>query len=499
MKRAILYLRLSAVVDESTSIVRQEKDLRDLADREGWEVVRVLVDDGISGRKVRENAQEALRMLREGDAEVLAVWKLDRWSRQGIKAIGELLSTLDDAPGATFVALRDGLRSDASTFGIISAVLAETARAEAENAALRISSSITHRKLTGRFTGGVPPYGYHSVPAPDGAPGRVLVLTPEEVEIIGEMASRILSGRSISSVARWLNESAIPTPRSEYRRALLKGKPTEGLDRGRWETSTVSVVLTSRHLLGHVTLNGGPVTGDDGLPVVFWPPIVSPATFASIAKIVSDPRVSTRKNKIRSGSRLLSSLVYCSGCHAPMSVHYRDAGKTRNYTCKRHSRFGCPRPVSIHGPHADDIVEEAYLSIVGAFPEMIEETDPDTSARDASLGEIEAAIQETTSALALDGANVSALVARLEHLKGRRAEVLAAPLPSGSRWVATGRTYAEAWELYDLEQRRNLLRSAIDHIVIHPTRYTGMATKGKNAKRVEIIWRPEYPDAEGAA
>ena len=76
-KRAALYLRLSETSDASTSIARQEADLKDLAEREGWKVVHVLTHDGVSGRKEREKATEALRLLASGEVDVLAVWKLD--------------------------------------------------------------------------------------------------------------------------------------------------------------------------------------------------------------------------------------------------------------------------------------------------------------------------------------------------------------------------------------------------------------------------------------
>lgn len=70
--RAVLYLRLSAVTDDSTSIVRQERDLREHATRRGWKVVDVLIDNGVSGRKSRANAARAVDMLASDEADALA-------------------------------------------------------------------------------------------------------------------------------------------------------------------------------------------------------------------------------------------------------------------------------------------------------------------------------------------------------------------------------------------------------------------------------------------
>jgi len=50
MKRAAIYLRVSTV-DQHTS--NQEQELRQVAERAGWEVVEVYRDHGISGAKGR--------------------------------------------------------------------------------------------------------------------------------------------------------------------------------------------------------------------------------------------------------------------------------------------------------------------------------------------------------------------------------------------------------------------------------------------------------------
>ena len=152
--RAVLYLRLSSSDDASTSIRRQEADLRLRAEREGWDVAAVLVDDGISGGKARANADEALAMLRDGRADVLAVWKFDRWSRQGLGALAALIDVLDARPDALFVADRDGLSSSQPAWRIIASVLAEVARMERENTRARVLSSLAHLRTSGRYAGG---------------------------------------------------------------------------------------------------------------------------------------------------------------------------------------------------------------------------------------------------------------------------------------------------------------------------------------------------------
>ena len=51
MKRAVIYLRVSTI-DQTTA--NQERELREIAGRVGYEIVKVYNDHGISGAKGRD-------------------------------------------------------------------------------------------------------------------------------------------------------------------------------------------------------------------------------------------------------------------------------------------------------------------------------------------------------------------------------------------------------------------------------------------------------------
>src|SRR5258708_26920130 len=81
MKRAVLYLRVSTL-DQTTA--NQERELREVAERAGWDVVKVYKDHGISGAKGREkrpafNALHKAAARREFD--VVMAWSVDRLGR----------------------------------------------------------------------------------------------------------------------------------------------------------------------------------------------------------------------------------------------------------------------------------------------------------------------------------------------------------------------------------------------------------------------------------
>lgn len=483
MKRAVLYLRLSVSDDASTSIQRQEADLRALAEREGWDVVRVLADDGLSGRKVRANVGEAFRMLREDEAEVLAVWKLDRLTRQGLSAIGALVDALEAAPGSLFVALQDGLRSDQAAWRLIAAVLSEVARTEADNTALRVSSAIRAGKTSGRYTGGVVPFGYRPAPATDG-PGRILVPDAREAGLVQEIAERIFRGDSILSIADDLNRRKVATTRSPARRARIAGRPSDGLETGRWTTNGIQQLMTSEHLLGRVTHRGMVLADDDGLPRKVWEPILDFATATRLRDRLRNPRLPSTKPQRRRAARLLSGVAYCAHCGGKMYLN--SSGTKPVYACPRRLDPACPAP-RMTADLAERFVTEEFLSIVGDVPELepVEHvSDPGTS---ESLAEVENALREASTALLSDDIDADALMVRISALKARRAALRAVPATVSFELQPTGRTISEAWNAAeDDTSRRTVLLSRVDHVTI--SRNLAAGRKGLHPERIAFHW-----------
>ena len=90
MKRAVLYLRVSTQ-DQTTA--NQERELRQVADRAGWEIVHVYKDHGISGAKGKDkrpafNALHKAAARREFD--VVMAWSVDRLGRSLQDLVGFL-------------------------------------------------------------------------------------------------------------------------------------------------------------------------------------------------------------------------------------------------------------------------------------------------------------------------------------------------------------------------------------------------------------------------
>jgi DNA invertase Pin-like site-specific DNA recombinase len=90
MKRAVLYLRVSTV-DQTTA--NQERELRQIGERAGWQITHVYKNHGVSGAKGRDkrpgfDALHKAAIRREFD--VVMAWSVDRLGRSLQDLVGFL-------------------------------------------------------------------------------------------------------------------------------------------------------------------------------------------------------------------------------------------------------------------------------------------------------------------------------------------------------------------------------------------------------------------------
>ena len=90
MRRVAIYARVST--DQQTT-ANQERELREIADRAGWEVVRVYRDEGISGgkgRDLRPAFDELCKDAARRRFDMVLAWSVDRLGRSLLDLVGFL-------------------------------------------------------------------------------------------------------------------------------------------------------------------------------------------------------------------------------------------------------------------------------------------------------------------------------------------------------------------------------------------------------------------------
>lgn len=530
--KAVLYLRLSRKTEASTSIVRQNEELLALAEREAWEVVETLTDDGKSGGKQREKAKHALAMLASGEADILAVYAVDRWTRMGIGESGPIIAAVD-ARGGRFVAARESIDSaaDPDYWKLRLAFSLDTAEKERRNTIARVNSSQRYLKEQGYWEGGRVPFGYAAVAHPHNPSKRTLIIREREAAVARELAERLASGELPSHLARELTDRGIPTATSGWRRAetlALAGRPLpadlDTEDRGFWHTQSIQSIMTGDTLLGrrhewvvarHTDENGVSrekktalrvMLDASGTPRQWWPAILTPAELAGVRAHVNNPddrgKYRPRVPQRQKATRLLSGLAVCASCGSKLYTatrHAHDNRRTRtDYRCIANTSL-CRVKATIGVDLLEAYVIAHHLAEFGDLEVLQATTKTDAVAsHEAALADIMAAIREQSTLIAEEA--TPERFAALQTLQVRRDQLQATAPPTETVYTPTGRTHAEEWAVAvaedDIAYQRDLLQQHYKEVRVAK----GRAAPALRVSLIENVIRDytdDYDDIDG--
>jgi len=195
--RAWGYARVSTAdqAEHGVSLEAQTAKIHQWCTANGYELVDLLVDAGLSGgRSDRPALQAALKAVGRGD--VLVVHSISRLARstKDTLAIGDDLKKR----GVGLVSLTEKEIDTTSPQGrVVFQMLAVIAEFEKNIIGERTRVGMAQLRSQGKFTGGHPPYGW----AQEGAH---LALVPAEQEVLGLVAGMKAAGQSIRTISRAL-------------------------------------------------------------------------------------------------------------------------------------------------------------------------------------------------------------------------------------------------------------------------------------------------------
>lgn len=209
--RVVLYLRVSTAeqADSRAGLDAQESALRLAAERKGWTIAAVLTDAGVSGKSLtgRPALAEALALVETGDADILAVAKLDRLSRSLLDFAGLMARAHREA--WALVALDVDVDTTTPAGKLVANVMASVAEWERETIAARTRDALAAKRAQGVRLG-----------RPQMIPLGIVT------RIVDERGA----GASLRTIGAGLERDAVPTAR--------------GGDR--WHASTIRDVLASQ-------------------------------------------------------------------------------------------------------------------------------------------------------------------------------------------------------------------------------------------------------------
>lgn len=206
--RVLLYARVSTAdqSDNGVSLDAQQAKLEAYASLYDLVVVETIVDAGESAKSLnRPGLQRALELLRSGQADGLAVVKLDRLTR----SVGDWQELIDDyfgeKAGKQLFSVADSIDTRTAAGRLVLNVLLSVAQWEREATGERTREALRHKIRNGEHCGKVR-FGYDV--APD---GKTLVPNPAEQRAVVLMIDLRAAGYTLRQIAATLTARGIVT------------------------------------------------------------------------------------------------------------------------------------------------------------------------------------------------------------------------------------------------------------------------------------------------
>ncbi len=281
MVQAAIYARISKDDGSALGVSRQVKDCRAEADRRGWTVCDVYVDNDVSASSAapRPEWQRLVADVEARRVSAILVWSAERLTRKPREA--EDVIEWAEKYGLALANIGGDLDLSTPDGRMMYRIRGAISRHESEQSSRRI-----RRKFLERAEGGKPhgmvAYGYRRVDGRD-------VLDSEQAALIRGAARRLLAGESLRSIARGLNDAGQLSPRG----------------RG-WESATLRQILLRERNAGLRRHQGFVIGKGD------WDPIYDESTHERVVALLSDP--SRRTNRGASISHLLTGIARCGLC-----------------------------------------------------------------------------------------------------------------------------------------------------------------------------------------
>ncbi|MGW3024522.1 recombinase family protein [Streptomyces sp. NPDC001221] len=365
-QRAILLVRISDdKAGDAGGVGRQEEDGRTLADRLGWKIEEVIVENDTSAykrrkirlpdgstalRTVRPGFRSILDKLASGERDGLLAYDLDRTARDP-RDLEDLIDVVESkTPHIPVESVTGSLRlandADVSMARVMVAIANKSSRDTARRVARKHEQLAAQGKPGG---GGFRGYGYS-------AEGHEVV--EEEAEILREIGARILGdwdgwtdeqrakippeiGESLNSIATDLQRRGVPT---------VTGAP--------WNSRAVRSVVTKPSVAG-LRAHKGEVVGK-----AVWDAIIPEDRWEEICA-----RLAGRfRNVDLTLQRWLTGVLICSNCEQPL-MGWQGNGGVR-YWCAK-PKGGCGK-IAIKAEIVEAEIERQVLDLLGK-PRVLEQ------------------------------------------------------------------------------------------------------------------------------
>lgn len=203
-KQAIGYIRVSSAqqAQEGVSLEAQQAKIEQWCLANGYELVNVFKDEGISGKRMdtRQGLQDALATLKRGNAFVFYSMSRVARSTKDMLSIGELITKKK----ADMVSVIENFDTTTATGKMMFQMLAVLAEFERNLVGERTATVLQNKKANNQKYCNKTPYGFKRV-------DDRLEQVKQEVKVVAEIQQARAKGQTLQAIADNLNSRGIPT------------------------------------------------------------------------------------------------------------------------------------------------------------------------------------------------------------------------------------------------------------------------------------------------
>ena len=461
---AAVYARISSDPDgDRLGVTRQVEDCRGFAERRGWPIYEVYIDDDRSAYsgKTRPEYRRMLDDIRAGDVDAVVVWHLDRLHRQP-KELEEFFDVCKDARLTSLASVTGDTDLSTHDGQFLARILGAVAKKESDDKSRRISRKHQELAQAGRSVGGGDrPYGYRA---------DRLTVDPTEAVVVREAAARIRAGDSLRALATDLNDRGIPAGRG-----------------GAWGMQSLRRMLINPRMSGQRAYRGEIVAKGE------WEAILTPEDTAQLTAILGDPARLTRRTVRR--YLLSGGLLRCGLCNAVLTARPREGGDRRYICAKGPALAGCGR-IAVMSEPLEDLIVEAVLYRLDT-PELaaalagVAAQDADAEAAQASVSADRAQLEELARAYGERQITFPEYLAARKPIEarieaGQRKVSRLTQTAAIEKYVGDSAGLRAAWSDLPLTRQRAIVSAVLDRAIVGP------AIRGRtrfDPDRVEPVWR----------
>ncbi len=356
--KTAIYVRLSREDERkiaSESVENQMEFLKDFVEKDSSLVMAgEYVDRHVTGTKFdRPEFNRMIADIRSGKIDCVVVKDLSRLGRNYLEA-GDYIEKIFPFFGVRFIAVTDNydsLTSNPTEDGLVVPLKNLINEAYAKDISKKICTSFENQFKQGIFFATTAAYGYKKDPE-----DPHMVLVDEDVkDVVVRIFTEYTGGKSLSQVARDLNNDGIPAPSMYWQeKDVIHKKKYSSV----WEPKQIRHILVNPIYIGDVQIAKtqkcyykgitSAVKRDDGYYVKdHHEPIIDRATFERAQELMEAARAdyfSTRgkyEGIQNNRESIFRGILYCGHCGKKMNIYRRTVklvngvGHYTTYVCGR--------------------------------------------------------------------------------------------------------------------------------------------------------------------